>query len=91
MNNDLRDKISEAFTEIDETVLLMDGFDEALIGFSERMNNPTLAVYSWEKMMSVCMERDGMTSEQAEEYISFNCLGAWVGEGTPIIVLPLEF
>jgi hypothetical protein len=55
------------------------------------MNNPTLAVYSWEKMMSVCMERDGMTSEQAEEYISFNCLGAWVGEGTPIIVLPLEF
>jgi hypothetical protein len=91
MNNDLRDKISEAFTEIDETVLLMDGFDEALIGFSERMNNPTLAVYSWEKMMSVCIERDGMTSEQAEEYISFNCLGAWVGEGTPIIVLPLEF
>jgi hypothetical protein len=91
MNNDLRDKISEAFTEIDETVLLMDGFDEALIGFSERMNNPTLAVYSWEKMMAVCIDRDGMTSEQAEEYISFNCLGAWVGEGTPIIVLPLEF
>ena len=86
----LRKKINEALTERDESALLMDGFDEALIGFSQRMNEPLLAVYSWEKMMDVCMNRDGMTDEEADEYISFNCIGAWIGEQTPIIVMPLS-
>jgi len=87
----LRKQINELLIERDENVLLMDGFDEALIGFSQRINEPVLAVYSWESMMKVCMDRDGMTDEEAEEYISYNCIGAWVGEQTPIIVMPLEF
>lgn len=84
-----REEISEKFEEMGETVLLMDGFDEAFIGWSQRMNEPILAVYSWDLMMKVCVDRDGMTDEEAEDYISFNCLGAWVGEQTPIIVMPL--
>lgn len=84
-----REEISEKFEEMGETVLLMDGFDEAFIGWSQRMNEPILAVYSWDLMVKVCVERDGMTDEEAEDYISFNCLGAWVGEQTPIIVMPL--
>ena len=84
-----REEISEKFEEMGETVLLMDGFDEAFIGWSQRMNEPKLAVYSWDLMMKVCVDRDGMTDEEAEDYISFNCLGAWVGEQTPIIVMPL--
>ncbi len=67
----------------------MDGFDDAIIGYSQRINDPTLAVYSWELMVKILMERDGMTDEEAMDYIDFNCLGAWVGERTPIIVLPL--
>lgn len=84
-----RQSIQEHLEALDENVLLMDGFDEALIGFSQRINEPMLAVYSWEKMMDVCMETDGMTWEDAEEYISYNCIGAWVGEQTPIIVMPV--
>ncbi len=67
----------------------MDGFDDAIIGYSQRINDPTLAVYSWELMVKILMERDGMSDEEAMEYIDYNCLGAWVGERTPIIVLPL--
>ena len=90
MEPTLRDRIDEALEAMGEDALLMTEFDEALIGFSQRINEPLLAVYSWDKMMTVCMERDGMTDEDADEYISFNCLGAWVGERTPIIVMPLE-
>lgn len=86
-----RADIQEHLEALGEEVLLMDGFDEALIGFSQRINEPMLAVYSWEKMMDVCMKRDGMTWDEAEEYISFNCIGAWVGEQTPIIVMPVLF
>lgn len=85
-----RAEIEEYLKNNDQDTLLMDGFDDALIGFSQRINEPILAVYSWELMMKVCMDRDGMTDEEAEEYISYNCIGAWVGEKTPIIVTPLS-
>jgi hypothetical protein len=75
--------------DLEEDILLMDGFDDAIIGYSQRINDPTLAVYSWELMVKILMERDGMSDEEAMDYIDFNCLGAWVGERTPIIVLPL--
>ena len=79
----------ELLAELGEDVLLMDGFDDAIIGYSQRINDPILAVYSWDLMVKVLMERDDMSDEEAMEYIDFNCLGAWVGEQTPIIVLPL--
>jgi hypothetical protein len=79
----------ELLADLEEDILLMDGFDDAIIGYSQRINDPTLAVYSWELMVKILMERDGMSDEEAMEYIDYNCLGAWVGERTPIIVLPL--
>ena len=89
MTINLRDEISSKFEEMEENVLLMDGFEEAFIGYSQRINEPVLAVYSWEKMVDVLMTRDGMSDAEAMEYIDYNCLGAWVGEQTPIIVMPL--
>ena len=86
----IRKRINDFVIERDEDVLLMDGFDEAFIGYSQRINEPMLAVYSWEKMVDVCVKRDGMTYDEATEYIEYNCTGAWVGERTPIIVMPFE-
>jgi hypothetical protein len=37
----------------------------------------------------VLMTRDGMDYDEASEYIDFNCVGAYVGEQTPIIVRSL--
>ena len=90
MSLSLREKINQHLNDIEETVVLMDGFDEALIGLSQRINEPLLAVYSWEKMIDVCVVRDGMSHEEALEYIEYNCIGAWIGGQTPIIVMPLE-
>ena len=90
MDSALRKKINIYLKERGENALLMDGFDEALVGFSQRINEPLLAVYSWGKMVDVCTDRDGMTYEEASEYIDYNCIGAWVGNQTPIIVMPLE-
>jgi hypothetical protein len=72
--------------ETDEEIMLMDGFEEAFIGFSRRCGQPTLATYSFNKMLQVLTDRDGMEIEEAEEYISFNCVGAWMGELTPVIL-----
>jgi hypothetical protein len=84
-----REQLTEQFKEIDEEILLMDGFDEACIGYSQRINEPVLAVYSYDKMVEVLMTRDGMDDEEAMEFIEFNCVGAWIGERTPTIVRSL--
>lgn len=82
-----RDKINEIISDYGyENILLMDGFDEAFVGITERPNHPPLATYSYLMMLDTLIARDGMSGDEAEEYISFNCLGAWVGEQTPLIV-----
>jgi hypothetical protein len=83
-----RADIQQALEEMDETTLLMDGFDEAFIGWSRRINEPLLAVYSYDGLIKVCTERDGMDYEEAVEYVDYNVVGAWIGEQTPIIVMP---
>lgn len=62
------------------------GFDDALIGWAERCGSGRVAVYDGEKMVAVLVERDGMDDDEAREYLSYNVLGAWVGEDTPWIV-----
>ena len=74
----------------DEEIMLMDGFEEAFIGLSKRCGQPTLATYSFIKMMEILVERDDMTWEEADEYIMYNCEGAWMGDLTPIILHEYE-
>lgn len=81
-----REVLNDYLNEVDEQILLMDGFDEAFIGISQRINEPVLAVYSFDKMVNLLMIRDGMEDEEAMEFIEYNCIGAWIGERTPIIL-----
>ena len=67
-------------------MLKWDGFDSAVIGVGERNNTDSMIVYDYNKMVNVLMTRDGMTYEEAEEYIDFNIVGSWIGDTTPIIV-----
>lgn len=64
--------------------LMMDGFDEAIIGVGRRCGCPTLAVYDYHKVIRI-LERD-MTHDEAVEYYEHNIAGAYMGENTPIIV-----
>ena len=73
-----------------DEILLMDGFDSAFVGITQRHGLPPLATYSYVLMLKTLVENnenDPMTLEEAEEYINYNCLDAWVGENTPLIVM----
>lgn len=70
----------------DETPLLCDGFDAALIGIVERCGQPTLACYDVMKMADVLVTRDGMDLDESVEYLRFNVIGAWMGPGTPVFL-----
>lgn len=67
--------------------LLADGLEEAFIGYASRMNMPPLAVYDMKKCREIYRSQ-GMTEDEADEWLSFNVIGAWVGEGTPLFLTP---
>lgn len=75
-------EIKECLAEIDEELLLADGFDEALIGYAQCFNN-VVALYDRRKCIDILMKRDGMTEDGAQEFFEFNVTGAYVGERTP--------
>jgi hypothetical protein len=76
----------EQVAEYNEEALIIDGFDEALMGVAERINLTPVAAYNVDKILEILIERDGMTSDEALEYFEYNIIGAWMGENTPIFI-----
>jgi len=69
-------------------MLKIDGHDDAILGPAciwRGSSRVDVLVYDAELIRENLM-RDGMTSEDAREFIEFNIEGAYVGEDTPILV-----
>lgn len=77
------EQVRETLTEENPNALFADGLDEALVGVARRCGQPTLAVYDYEKVVEVFVGQ-GMTYEDAVEWVEFNVVGAWLGENTPV-------
>lgn len=67
----------------DVEFLKADGFDDAVIGIEQTMYR---LVYDIDKMVRILIERDGMTDEEAFEFLDYNVIGAYVGEKTPLYI-----
>ena len=69
-----------------DDLLLATGFDEAFLGVGRRCGQPDLAIYSIPKAIRILVTRDGMSEDEAREYLEFNSIGAWIGPATPVWV-----
>jgi len=82
--------LAKALREIDhDDVLLADGFDAAFIGIVTRCGQPPIAIYDHARCVEVLVA-DGLTYEEAVEYMDFNVTGAWVGPSTPGFLVRIE-
>ena len=66
-------------------MLKLDGLDDAVIGIASRCGEPDLIAYSEEKIIEEYVKQ-GMSHEEAIDFLGFNVTGAWMGEGTPLVV-----
>jgi hypothetical protein len=80
-----REQIDELIGS-EEGILLADGFEEAFLGIGQQFNT-RFAVYDRAKCISILMESDSMTEEDAEEFFEFNTQGAYVGKSTPCFLV----
>lgn len=71
-----------------ETILRIDGFDEACIGWTDSWSGderPMRLVYDQSKIIEILMEQ-GMEEDEAVEYFNFNIADAFHGSNTPVII-----
>jgi hypothetical protein len=66
-----------------DSILKADGFEAAFIGIIVRCGQLPLYCYDYELALQVLMKRDKMERGDAIEFMEFNVVGAWVGQGTP--------
>jgi len=77
---DLMSRLEEA------QALLADGFEDALIGITENHHFRDVAVYDYDDAVDILMVRDGMSEEEAIEFMEYNVVSAYVGESTPVFI-----
>jgi|OM-RGC.v1.032403760 hypothetical protein len=70
--------------------LLADGFDDAVLGLSRGTLGSDVAVYSIDKCIQVLVKRDGMSEDEAIEFMNFNVLDAYMGPMTPMFVYEMD-
>ncbi len=79
----------EEVSLLNPAALAADGLDDAIIGFGQQFPKEPLLVYDYDKCVEIFMAQ-GMSHEEAVEWMEFNVVNAYHGEGTPIFITSIE-
>ena len=80
----IKDHIIEHYAgHEDGAPLFADGFDGAILGICPVSFR---VVYSRNKCIDILVDSDGMTVEEAIDYLEYNTFNTYVGEYTPIFI-----
>lgn len=87
----IQETLEELGFQPDE-LLLMDGYDDCIVGVVERYGQPPIVCYDKERVIDKLAAEAGDegTREEAEEFFDYNQIGAWVGDTTPCFITPLK-
>jgi regulator of replication initiation timing len=83
-----REEIEDMLKDISPEALYADGLDDAFLGAAEGWQghgHAAVAAYDYDACVRIFMSQ-GMTHDEAEEWMEINVLGAYVGELTPIFI-----
>ena len=70
--------------ELAEGAILLDGFDDCIVGITEEFGNEPRVLYSRDKIITKLME--DMSEEESYEYYYYNIVGDYFGERNPIFL-----
>ena len=87
---DVKKYLEEYYFDEQEDLIVFDGLDEAFIGVGYIFHK-AFVCYDKDKIISILMDRDCMTYDEAIEFFDFNIAGLYAGERTPIILERAEW
>jgi hypothetical protein len=73
--------------EFAEGAIILDGFNDAIVGIVEEFGNGRRILYSKYKILTILCERDLMTMSEAEEFFDYNIIGLYAGEQNPVFLV----
>jgi len=65
-------------------VILLDGFNDAILGLTRLSEGGVVVAYSVSKIIASLM--DDLSYEEAREHFEFNIIGSYLGPKTPVYV-----
>jgi hypothetical protein len=74
----------EEVNELAEGAILLDGYDDCIVGVTEEFGNETRILYSREKIINKL--KNDMSEEDALEFYYYNIIGGYFGERNPIFI-----
>lgn len=72
----------DQIADINPDLLLMDGFNDCILGVATRFGSEQFVIYDYDKVIA-SLESQGMTYEEAMDFYVQNQLGSYVGDHTP--------
>jgi hypothetical protein len=81
----MKTKKQEIIENYGEEILIMDGYDDCIIGVVEQFGRPPIVCYNRELVIRKLMD-EGMSEEESIEFFEYNQIGAWVGDYTPCFI-----
>jgi len=69
-----------------DELLLMEGYEDCIVGVVERYGIPPIICYDKQKVIDKLTTESGGNHEDAEEFFEYNQIGAWVGATTPCFI-----
>ena len=76
-------------TYFDDSIITADGFELAFLGCGYSYSG-SYAIYHMHTCIEILIQRDGMSYDEAEEYMEFNVTGAFVGDRMPVFLVPMK-
>ena len=77
----------EKISELNPEALLADGFTDAIIGMCMQFGQLPVVAYDYYKCIKILQDRDGMSKIEAEEYMEYNVVGAYMGLYSPVFIM----
>ena len=69
---------------LEDGIVILDDLDQCVVGFDVRDGR---LIYDRDLIVKSLIWRDGMSAEDADEFVSYNIDCAYMGELTPVIMI----
>jgi len=73
------------------SMLTLEGYEEAFIGFTEKNLKKFIAIYDRNKCIDIVMKNQNLDREKAIEWFEKNVDEKLMGDDTPLVLFPMGY
>jgi hypothetical protein len=76
----------DVLEDVNPNVIIFPDLNHCIVGYGAQYTKNASLIYDYDKLIEHFMFNEGMSYEDAEEYVNYNIVCLWAGDSTPIIM-----